>query len=679
MKHILIVDDHADNRYYLEALLGGHGYTTESAVNGAQALACARQRVPDLIISDLLMPVMDGFSLLRSWKRDDRLKLAPFMIYTATYTSAEDQQLSMQLGADAFLLKPAEPQDLLACIEQVLERTSLNAPATRVAIGDEQHLLTLYNEALIRKLEHKTLQLEESNAALQQELQQRREVEAAMRRSEARLLEAQQVGNIGSWDTDVRTGAVQWTAQTHRIFETDPVQFIPTHERFLACVHPEDRARVAAAFTNSLSGTAPNIIEHRLLLSDQRIKYVEERWQVYHDDRGEAIRALGTARDMTEYKLAQMEIQRTGELLRTVTDGTPDAVFVKDREGRYLLFNAGAARLVGKTPEEVLGRDDSGLFSPEEVEMIKRNDQEVMQSNQVRSSEESLMVGGELRTFMALKAPFHNAAGEVAGLIGISRDISERRAMEQKLRHTLQDLDHRNKVLRDFAFVASHDLREPLRKIRAFSDILVSRYSGDLPAAARDYLERMNHTAARMQGLIDDVLAYSRVSGGRSSVVDVDLTAICRDVLCDLEESIQSSAAQMKVGALPFIKADPTQMRQMFQNILSNALKFRSAERTPQILIECESIELSEGPGIVLHFRDNGIGFANEFAERIFDPFQRLHARAEFDGTGIGLAIVSRIVERHHGSIQASGVPGEGACISIRLPRTQPVEGSPAG
>lgn len=247
-------------------------------------------------------------------------------------------------------------------------------------------------------------------------------------------------------------------------------------------------------------------------------------------------------------------------------------------------------------------------------------------------------------------------------------ELLQSRQAEAKLRQRLQELEARNQVLRDFAFVAAHDLREPLRKVRAFADLLVNRFGAGLPAQGHDYLQRMNQTANRMQVLIDDVLAYSSVTGDRPQFQSVDLAQVLAQVLTDLDECVRSCAARIQADPLPVIRADPTQMHQLFQNLLSNALKFRSEARTPQLQVQCEAVQHQQMAAICLRFTDNGIGFANEFAERIFDPFQRLHGRARFAGSGIGLAIVSRIVERHHGCISARGEPGQGACISVVLP-----------
>ncbi|HEX5693586.1 MAG TPA: ATP-binding protein, partial [Arenimonas sp.] len=255
--------------------------------------------------------------------------------------------------------------------------------------------------------------------------------------------------------------------------------------------------------------------------------------------------------------------------------------------------------------------------------------------------------------------------------------ITERRKAEAALEQTLADLNARNRELQDFAFIASHDLQEPLRKIRAFADRLQERHAGSLAAEARDYLDRTSQAASRMQVLINDLLAYSRVAARGKPFTQVKLDGVLAGVIDDLEASLEASDGRIEAGGLPTLEADATQMRQLFQNLLSNALKFRCPDRPPVIRVEAEREAGLDGPAWVLRISDNGIGFEPRHAEKVFAPFQRLHGRQEYEGTGIGLAIVRRIVERHRGTIQAEGRPGEGATFVIRLPERQSAQ--PAG
>jgi light-regulated signal transduction histidine kinase (bacteriophytochrome) len=234
------------------------------------------------------------------------------------------------------------------------------------------------------------------------------------------------------------------------------------------------------------------------------------------------------------------------------------------------------------------------------------------------------------------------------------------------LRSATQELERSNRELQDFASIASHDLQEPLRKIRAFGDRLATGHGASLDVSGQDYLARMTAAAARMQSLIDDLLAYSRVATQSRAVERVSLAETVADVLGDLEQRIAETQGTVQIiGSLPAVDADPWQLRQLLQNLLGNALKYRRPGVQPQVRVSC--VEMPQG--WTIQVSDNGIGFPQEQATRIFAPFQRLHGRGEYEGTGMGLAICRRIVERHGGTIAARGQAGEGAEFTVTLPR----------
>jgi light-regulated signal transduction histidine kinase (bacteriophytochrome) len=237
--------------------------------------------------------------------------------------------------------------------------------------------------------------------------------------------------------------------------------------------------------------------------------------------------------------------------------------------------------------------------------------------------------------------------------------------------------------------VASHDLQEPLRKIQAFGDRLHTKFAEPLGPDGRDYVDRMHAAAARMQTLINDLLGFSRVTTKARPFTPVNLGEIVRDVLSDLEARIESSEGKVEVGDLPTIDADPVQMRQLFQNLIANALKFRRPEAAPVVQVTAgvpTSVGMSPAdsdgdathtPRIEIHIADNGIGFDEKYLDRIFNVFQRLHGRDQYEGTGIGLAVCRKIVERHGGTITATSRPGEGTTFVISLPTTHQPQPEP--
>lgn len=247
-------------------------------------------------------------------------------------------------------------------------------------------------------------------------------------------------------------------------------------------------------------------------------------------------------------------------------------------------------------------------------------------------------------------------------------DVTERRRAEHQLAIQHRELVRSNAALEAFAAVASHDLQEPLRKILAFGDRLSIAAGPALDVQSRGYLDRMLGAAARMRTLIADLLLYARVTTRAQPFVPVDLARLTREVITDLETSIAEAGATMELGDLPIIDADPLQMRQLLQNLLSNALKYRSATRPVVVRIQARA---GVGDSYILTVADNGIGFGPQYAERIFGMFERLHGRGEYEGSGIGLAICRSIVEHHGGTISAVGTPEHGATFAVVLPARQ--------
>jgi light-regulated signal transduction histidine kinase (bacteriophytochrome) len=237
--------------------------------------------------------------------------------------------------------------------------------------------------------------------------------------------------------------------------------------------------------------------------------------------------------------------------------------------------------------------------------------------------------------------------------------------MTAKLQTSYDLLESKNKALQEFAFIASHDLSEPLRKIQTFGSLLEAKSADRLHEQERDYIIRMTGAANRMQELLDALLRYSRVDTQGRDFVPVKLKEIVQTVTTDLEVPINKIGAHVEIGSLPIIQGDPYQWRQLFQNLIANAVKYHRTEGNPVIKLYGEE---NDGTGRIF-VEDNGIGFDEKYLDKIFQPFQRLHGRHEYPGTGIGLAICKKIVERHGGTITAKSTPGKGSTFIVTLPR----------
>jgi light-regulated signal transduction histidine kinase (bacteriophytochrome) len=288
---------------------------------------------------------------------------------------------------------------------------------------------------------------------------------------------------------------------------------------------------------------------------------------------------------------------------------------------------------------------------------------------------------GQVRVVHARGELVADEAGRPARVRGWAQDITGLAATEEALRRANLALQAKHKELQDFFFIASHDLQEPLRTIQAFGQRLRSEHAETMGETGREYLWRMERAAGRMQALIQDLLAYSRVTSQGERPALADLGEIAREARGDLEQRIEEAGGRIDIGDLPTAEVDFVQMRQVFQNLFANAIKFRGSESL-RVSVDAEKAVVNGRETARIAVRDNGIGFDEQFLDRIFEPFQRLHGKNAYEGTGIGLAIVRRILERHGGTIAARSAPGEGATFILSLPvrteRERPRPDAPA-
>jgi chemotaxis family two-component system sensor kinase Cph1 len=337
-------------------------------------------------------------------------------------------------------------------------------------------------------------------------------------------------------------------------------------------------------------------------------------------------------------------------------------------DGKLAFANERLAQIHGYSKEELIGMESSRLVHPEDrqsvAEMAKKRlaGEEAPKEYEVRG----LRKDGEV-IWIQRRNTLTQYDGKRA-VLGNVIDITRRKRTEDKLAAYMSELERSNRELEEFAFVASHDLQEPLRKIQTFGDLLKSTCSPSIDEEGQDYLNRMQRGVQRMQALITALLTYSRVTTKAKPFAPVSLNDIGRDALFNLEIQIQESGANVEMGDLPTLEAEPTQMLQLFQNLIGNALKFRRQDEAPKVRV---SAQTNDGVSVI-HFEDNGIGFDEKHSERIFVPFERLHKRTEFEGTGIGLAICRKIVERHRGAIEVKSRPGKGSTFTVTLPLAQP-------
>lgn len=399
---------------------------------------------------------------------------------------------------------------------------------------------------------------------------------------------------------------------------------------------------------------------------------------------GHIVGLIGIARDITELKQAEQELQRSQTFLNSVIENLPITVFIKRADDlKFVLWNKAGEELTGRPATEYIGRSDYDFFPGTEADAYVASDRATLAGGRMVEIAEELLSTPDrgVRVLHTKKIPVLGAEGRPEYLLGISEDITGRKAAQEKLEKFAAQLEQNNRELQDFAYVASHDLQEPLRKVRAFGDRLKGKHGHLLPDDGRDYLERMLNAAGRMQTLIEDLLSFSRVSTRAQPFVLVDLNRIAREVVGDLEIRIEQTQGRVEIADLPALEAEPTQMRQLLQNLIGNALKFRRPDVPPVVKVSARMLARNDdsakktvkpAPRLCeLRVEDNGIGFDEKYLDRIFTVFQRLHGRGEYEGTGVGLAICRKIALRHGGDITAHSQPGHGSTFVVTLPLQQ--------
>jgi signal transduction histidine kinase len=417
---------------------------------------------------------------------------------------------------------------------------------------------------------------------------------------------------------------------------------------------------------------------HRNPREPLEVQLMDGRWLLITEKKTEDGGIVGTRSDITELKLREIEMLRISQQLHaknkqfdTALGNMVQGLCMFDRDQRLIVVNRRYLEIYGFSPDVVKpGITLRGLMEYS-VSLGNYTQEEAEKALAERSNPE------RLRTRTTIKQRLKdgrvigvmNEPMEDGGSIATYQDITElERSAERAMEYT-KKLENSNRELVDFAYVASHDLQEPLRKIEAFGDRLAKKYAAQLPEDGQMFVDRMQNAASRMRRLINDLLSYSRVTTNAKPFQRIALTEAVKEVIGDLQIRLEENHGKVDLGELPVIDGDPTQIRQLFQNLIGNALKFKKPDVPPVVTVHGKVIpgDLKAGTPdqVVITIADNGIGFDNQFREQIFTIFQRLHSRNEYEGTGIGLATVRKIVERHSGTISADGQPGVGSSFTI--------------
>lgn len=454
-------------------------------------------------------------------------------------------------------------------------------------------------------------------------------------------------------------------------------------------VHPDDLQRCLDIYLSSFMKRESFYMEYRLRRHDGQYRWLSDNGTARFTPDGNFEGFIGACMDVHERTLFSDELTRSELKFRLLADFMPQFIWTGAPDGVLNYFNDAVYRYSGLTPEEIASagwlqivhQDDRELNIELWVKSIQTGDPFLMEHRFRRHD-------GEYRWQLSRAIPQRDEHGVIQMWVGTSTDIHDRKIFTDNLENEVlkrteqlyllnEDLTKSNKELAQFAYVASHDLQEPLRKIQTFGSRILDG-ENNLTERNRDYFQRMQAAATRMQQLILDLLSYSRVNTADKHYKQTDLSALLNEVLEQLSDPLEKQKAVVDVSALPTAEVIPYQIEQLFTNLITNALKFTKPDQPLHLIIDYALVKSDvlahreAKPNMDYHrirVRDNGIGFESVYKDKIFQVFQRLHVRAEYEGTGIGLAICKRILENHDGFIEAASEPNQGATFSLYLPK----------
>lgn len=520
---------------------------------------------------------------------------------------------------------------------------------------------------------------------------ERRHMIQQLQRSEALYKQAQTLAHIGNWSWFIATNRVFWSDELYDIFDISKTDNI-TYDKYMSCIHPDDKHILVKALEQVLAEHTPYDIVHRAISANGSIKHIQSKGEAVLDEEGNAFKLIGTAQDITEKFLIEQKLRTNQEFVQKVANTTPSLIASYNvNNGNYTYLNQAFHNILGYELRDIFEKGVAFFIErihPEDITpLIEKNTQALADANtRVPADGNEPVVefkyrvkhkNGNYLWFHTYGTIFdRDADGKVAHILNVSVDITDQEEAEQALHRKNVLLQQSNASLEEFAYVASHDLKEPLRKISTFGDRLLTTQYDKMDDAGRVYIDKIIDSSRRMQTMISDLLSLSIISGNKT-FIEYDLNEVLRDVLTTLEYKIEEHNVTVKADKLPVANIVVAQFRQLFQNLISNSIKFAKEGVPCEVKITHTYLSSREvkDPSLAsaqrylsISVADNGIGFDNQYTAKIFTIFQRLHSKTDYEGNGIGLAICRKIAENHGGTIYASSTQGIGAIFTIIIP-----------
>ena len=500
-----------------------------------------------------------------------------------------------------------------------------------------------------------------------QDVTDRLRAERALAKSEALLSRTGALADVGGWEMDIASQAITWSAQTRRIHGV-PADHVPELASAIAFYAPEARDAIQAAVARCLASGEPWDLELPFIRADGQRIWVRTVGTV-ESEAGQPVRLVGAFQDISQRKQLALDLAEQQHFLQRVMDVSPQGMFTTDLAGRCTYANAAWQALTGLSPAQALRADLRQHIHPDDLAGVLARRQAARDEGGVQVSEHRYRRADGSWIWVRGSLTLLQPSQPADGFVGTVEDVTARHALDAALAARSAELARSNEDLERFAYVTSHDLQEPLRMVNSYGQLLLRRHAAALPPEAQEFLHYMVDGGQRAQALVRDLLTLARVDspGPAQRRQPVALGAVLADVLRALHNRLHETGASVTHDAMPTVQANAAQMRQLLDNLLRNALKFRGTA-APVVHIGAER----QGAAWRISVRDNGLGVDPRYSDRIFQLFQRLHLRSEHEGTGIGLAICKKVVERHGGQIGVASQPGQGATFFFTLPDLPP-------
>ena len=656
---VLIVDDIKENIYMLKSLFQGYGYNVETAADGVEALEKASREDFDIIVSDILMPRMDGFQLCREVKKDEKLKKIAFVFYTATYTEPSDEEFALSLGAERFIVKPIDPDDFMKIMEDVVKSYEMGKlAATKTAIEDETIYLKEYNERLIKKLEDKMLDLEKMNKILKESEEKYRNL----------IDNANDIVIVFD-----RNGCINFVnPQFYRLTGYTADEAKGMHLNKL--IHPDDLKMVISCFNKRLAGKkVPKNYEARIMSKAGETIYIDNSASAIKKD-DQITGVLMIMRDISKRKRAEEEIRMLAHTFKSIND----CVNISDMDNNIISVNRAFCDVYGYKKEEIIGKNTSVLWSPltpKEVtsEILPQTLKGGWQGELYNRRKD----GSDFPIYLSTSV-IRDENGKPIAMVGVSREITEQKLVQEEKEKLQAQLLHAQKMeaIGTLAGGVAHDFNNLLTVIQGHTELTMMDLSEDDPIYHD--MKEVYRASVRAANLTRQLLLFSRQQS--MELIPLNINEIIDNLLKMLQRLIGENIAiktylQTDLWA---VRADAGNIEQVVTNIAVNARD--AMPEGGEITILTENIHLDEDdcrniidarPGnfVRLVIEDTGNGMDEETAKRIFEPF--FSTKGPGKGTGLGLSVVYGIIKQHNGWINVYSEPGQGSIFKIYLPAVQ--------